>query len=126
AVLAVRPGTVVFTGGAANALGIRDDATGAVLMYLHMPPGAERVGIGDVVAAGQRIGEVGDTGVGGCHLDLRIRVSDAHSGPVRALPRSESVGGPAGFAEPGDYAALFGADLCPPARCTLADPGALR
>jgi murein DD-endopeptidase MepM/ murein hydrolase activator NlpD len=122
-VYAMRPGEVVMVGGgAANNLGIVDPDSGAQLQYLHMPPGGELVGLGDQVDAGEQIGVIGDYGVGGCHLDLRIyaprvlgesRITDDLTHTEDLTDEAQS-----GYVHPNEYAGLFGLDLCAPENCT--------
>lgn len=111
-VLAVRPGTVI---AAANAALFIQADDGAVIKYLHMPSASYLVSIGDVVRAGQRIGEVGNEGPStGCHLDLRIDTALASEPAVRALPRiGEGAAGiaPGHWADPAAYLSLYGIDL---------------
>lgn len=123
-IYAVRPGKVTEIGwGAANGLGILDPDSGATLRYLHQEPGTELVKVGDVVEVGQRIGEVGDFGVGGCHLDLRIHAPRVEGEPriTDQLTHSEELSNlaPHGYVHPDEYMGLFGSTLCPKG-CTKA------
>jgi len=125
-VYAARPGTVTMLGGgAANNLGITDPETGAQLEYLHTPPGGELVSLGETVAVGQHIANIGDYGVGGCHLDLRIYAPrvPGESRMTDELTHTEDVTTEtyAGYVHPAHYLNLFGVDLCDPTVCTALD-----
>jgi hypothetical protein len=82
-VTAVSRGVVVFTGwsgGYGNLIRVRH-ANGVESWYAHLA--AVHVAVGERVAAGDRLGEVGSTGNStGPHLHLEIRVDDQPTDPV--------------------------------------------
>ena len=85
---ATAAGTVVFTGNA-GAFGNRviiDHGDGLQTIYGHLLGGSYKVAVGDVVAGGDVIAEVGATGVvSGCHLDLKVTVDGEHTNPAPFL-----------------------------------------
>ena len=88
------------------------------ISYLHMWPEDVIVSVGDDVTAGQQIGVTGNSGPsGGCHLDLRINVVGNTNPTVAALPRSETIGGPAGWVNPEQFYDAFGLTLCATDSC---------
>ncbi|CAN5343556.1 hypothetical protein BH09ACT5_BH09ACT5_24330 [soil metagenome] len=117
-VYAITGGEVIEKAG--FRLSIRS-ADGYVVSYLHMELGDILVSLHDTVAPGQRIGAVGNAGPStGCHLDLRIKVTAGAEGPIAALPRSQTVGGPDDYVSPEDFYAALGSALCPPETCRRA------
>ena len=111
AVYAVLPGEVTLSSSLWLSIKHPD---GFVVSYLHMYKSDRLVDVGDTVTAGQRIGAVGNVPPsGGCHLDLRIDVTNNTNPQVAALPRSESIGGPSGYVDPDDFMRLYGIELCP-------------
>ncbi|PZR75046.1 MAG: hypothetical protein DI537_45425 [Stutzerimonas stutzeri] len=115
-VYAVLPGTVVLSNELW--LSIRH-ADGFVISYLHMYQSQRRVDVGDVVQAGQRIGSVGNVAPSsGCHLDLRVNVTNNTNSAVAALPQSTVR---PGWVNPEDFMRLFDVDLCPPDSCQRLD-----
>lgn len=110
-VYAVLPGEVTLSSNLWLSIKHSD---GFVVSYLHMYKSDRIVDVGDTVTAGQRIGAVGNVPPsGGCHLDLRIDVTNNTNPQVAALPRSESIGGPDGYVDPDDFMRLYGIELCP-------------
>lgn len=111
-VYAVLPGTVVLS----NELWLSvKHADGFVISYLHMYQSQRLVDVGDVVQTGQRIGSVGNVAPSsGCHLDLRVNVTNNTNTAVAALPQSTVR---PGWVDPEDFMRLFDVDLCPPDSC---------
>lgn len=91
---------------------------GYTVSYLHMYPEDMLVQVGDDVTPGQQIAVVGTNGPStGCHLHLMVGVAGTTNDAVAGLPRSESIGGPAGYVSPEDFYKLFGLELCPADSC---------
>lgn len=91
-------------------------ADGFVISYLHTYKSERMVGVGATVVAGQQIGLVGNEGPStGCHLDVRINVTDNTNPQVAALP-IDTVNAP-GMVEPEEFFALYGLTVCPPDWC---------
>lgn len=110
-VYAVLPGEVTLSSNLWLSIKHPD---GFVVSYLHMFKSDRIVDVGDKVTAGQRIGAVGNVPPsGGCHLDLRIDVTNNTNPQVAALPRAESIGGPEGYVDPEAFMRLYGIELCP-------------
>jgi murein DD-endopeptidase MepM/ murein hydrolase activator NlpD len=105
---AIAAGEVVETGddgGRGNYLALFDERAGATYVHLHMqsPP---RVGVGQRVSAGQRLGEVGCTGsCFGDHLHFEARRGRGPGGPAMnplpLLTRALEGSGPAAALPPG-------------------------
>lgn len=85
---ATAPGRVTFVGNA-GAFGNRviiDHGEGIETIYGHILSGSFKVAVGDTVAGGDVIAEVGATGVvSGCHLDLKVNVDGEHTNPAPFL-----------------------------------------
>ena len=85
---ATAPGRVIFVGNA-GAYGNRviiDHGEGVETIYGHLLSGSFKVAVGDTVAGGDIIAEVGATGVvSGCHLDLKVNVDGEHTNPAPFL-----------------------------------------
>lgn len=91
---------------------------GYVVSYLHTYPDDRLVDVGDKVSAGEKISKVGNAGPStGCHLDLRINVTDNKNPDVDGLQRSEELGGPSGWVNPQEFMELLGTDICPKEWC---------
>lgn len=89
---------------------------GFVISYLHMYKSQRLVDVGDTVKAGQQIGVVGNEGPSsGCHLDLRINVTENTNPKVAALP-IDNVNAP-GMVSPEPFFEIFGLQLCPTDWC---------
>ena len=83
-------GGVIITAGAnggyGNSVGIKHD-NGMITYYNHLY--AWNVKVGDTVAQGQQIGQVGSTGIStGPHLDFKIMVNGKAVDPEQYLPAS--------------------------------------
>ncbi|GAB3616692.1 hypothetical protein GCM10027416_12490 [Okibacterium endophyticum] len=87
-VRAANAGRVTFVGNA-GAYGNRvviDHGDGIETMYGHLLSGSFQVQVGDVVAGGAFIAEVGATGVvSGCHLDLKVVLDGETTDPAAFL-----------------------------------------
>ncbi|WP_183086405.1 peptidoglycan DD-metalloendopeptidase family protein [Mycetocola zhadangensis] len=85
---ATAPGRVTFVGNA-GAYGNRviiDHGDGVETIYGHLLSGSFEVAVGDTVAGGDFIAEVGATGVvSGCHLDLKVNEDGEHTNPAPFL-----------------------------------------
>ncbi len=85
---ATAAGRVTFVGNA-GAYGNRviiDHGDGVETIYGHLLSGSYTVAVGDTVAGGDVIAEVGATGVvSGCHLDLKVNVDGEHTNPAPFL-----------------------------------------
>lgn len=85
---ATAAGRVTFVGNA-GAYGNRviiDHGEGVETIYGHLLSGSYTVAVGDTVAGGDVIAEVGATGVvSGCHLDLKVNVDGEHTNPAPFL-----------------------------------------
>lgn len=85
---ATAAGRVTFVGNA-GAYGNRviiDHGDGTETIYGHLLSGSYSVAVGDTVAGGDVIAEVGATGVvSGCHLDLKVNVDGEHTNPAPFL-----------------------------------------
>lgn len=114
-VYAITTGTVTYKAGYQLSIKSPD---GYTVSYLHMKLAEIVVSTGDSVVPAQVIGAVASEGPStGCHLDVRINVAGNTNPAVAALPRSESIGGPAGWVSPEDFYAAYGIILCPPDTC---------
>lgn len=114
-VYAITSGTVTYKAGYQLSIKSPD---GYTVSYLHMKLSDITVGVGDTVTAAQPIGAVGSEGPStGCHLDVRINVDGNTNPAVAALPRSETIGGPAGWVSPEQFYEAYGIVLCPPDTC---------
>ena len=90
---AAAPGTVIYAtndggdnGGAGNWVVIAH-GNGLVTKYMHSK--RTLVNVGDVVAAGQHIGDVGQTGAAfGAHLHFQVEIDGTAVDPVKALKAS--------------------------------------
>lgn len=89
---------------------------GFVISYLHTHKWERLVDVGAKVTAGQQIAVVGNEAPStGCHLDVRINVTDNTNPQVAALP-VDNANAP-GMVSPEDFFALYGLTLCPPDWC---------
>lgn len=116
-VYAVQPGTVVLSDSLYLSIQHPD---GYVISYLHMRQSDHLVKVGDQVAAGQRIGSVGNEGPSsGFHLDVRIKTTGSTNPQVAALPVDPGVAaaGWRGYVNPEDFFKLWGMDICPADWC---------
>jgi murein DD-endopeptidase MepM/ murein hydrolase activator NlpD len=88
AIVASGDGEVIYTGyrgGYGNTVMI-DHGDGVVTLYAHQQSGGIRVGVGDDVAKGQRIGTVGSTGYStGPHLHFEVRINGNPVDPMGYL-----------------------------------------
>ena len=114
-VFAITDGTVTYLAGYQLSIKSPD---GCTVSYLHMYLNEVLVKVGQQVTAGEQVGATGDNGPAtGCHLDLRINVVGNTNPTVAALPRSETIGGPAGWVNPEQFYDAFGLTLCAPDSC---------
>ena len=85
-VIASRAGTVIAVtdnGGARGTYIKIDHGDGVVTLYQHMIKGSYTVNLGDTVKQGQKIGLIGNTGVGsGCHLHFEVIVNGVQVDPL--------------------------------------------
>lgn len=85
-VIASRAGTVIAvtdSGGARGTYVKIDHGDGIVTLYQHMIKGSYTVSLGDTVKQGQKIGLIGNTGVGsGCHLHFEVIVNGVEVNPL--------------------------------------------
>jgi len=85
-IVAAGPGTVIsagYRGGYGNTIMI-DHGNGIVSLYAHQASGGFKVGAGERVSKGQRIGTVGSTGNStGPHLHFEVRVNGAPKNPMK-------------------------------------------
>jgi len=78
------------TGGYGEFVEIKH-ANGVSSLYAHMLKGSRTVSVGDIVKAGQKIGEVGSTGQStGNHLHLEIKVNRKFVDPMKYLKSLET------------------------------------
>lgn len=114
-VFAITSGTVTVKAGYQLSIKSPD---GYTVSYLHMRLTDIPVVVGETVTAGQEIGKVGNEGPStGCHLHLGINIVGNTNPALADLPRSESIGGPAGFVNPEQFYEAFGLVLCAPETC---------
>ena len=114
-VFAITDGTVTLLEGYQLSIKSPD---GYTVSYLHMYLNEVLVKVGDQVTAGQQVGATGSNGPStGCHLHLAISVAGNTNPAIAELPRSESIGGPAGFVDPEQFYEAFGLTLCAPDSC---------
>jgi len=114
-VFAITDGTVTLLAGYQLSIKSPD---GYTVSYLHMYLGEVLVKVGDQVTAGQQVGATGSNGPStGCHLHFAISVAGNTNPAIADLPRSESIGGPAGFVDPELFYEAFGLTLCAPDGC---------
>jgi murein DD-endopeptidase MepM/ murein hydrolase activator NlpD len=90
AIYAASAGTVVSAGGLGAStqadLIELDHGAGVATAYMHMDPGGVWVAPGQVVSAGQQIGQVGSSGLAtGCHLHFEVRLAGTPVEPVAAM-----------------------------------------
>jgi murein DD-endopeptidase MepM/ murein hydrolase activator NlpD len=106
-VYAVLPGTVTASDRLYLSVKTSD---GNLISYLHMHKTERLVDVGSVVTAGQQIGIVGNEAPStGCHLDIRMNVTDNTNPQVAALEVSTAV---PGYVDPGAFMPLYGIILC--------------
>ncbi len=88
AIVAAGNGTVIWAGsrgGYGNVVMI-DHGNGVVSVYAHQQSGGIKVGVGQSVKKGQRIGTVGSTGYStGPHLHFEVRVNGEPVNPMQYL-----------------------------------------
>jgi murein DD-endopeptidase MepM/ murein hydrolase activator NlpD len=88
AIVSAGAGTVIFAGyrsGYGNTVMV-DHGDGVVTLYAHQPAGGIRVGNGENVEKGDRIGTVGSTGYStGPHLHFEVRVNGEPKDPMPYL-----------------------------------------
>lgn len=114
-IYAITNGTVTYAAGYQVSIKHPD---GYTVSYLHMYPEDMFVSVGDTVVSGQNIALVGTNGPStGCHLHLMIETTNTTNTAVAALPRSETLGGPAGYVNPEEFYQAFGLELCPAGTC---------
>jgi len=114
-VFAITDGTVTLLAGYQLSIKSPD---GYTVSYLHMYLNEVLVKAGDQVTAGQQVGATGSNGPStGCHLHLAVSVVGNTNPAIAELPRSESIGGPAGFVDPERLYEAFGLTLCAPDSC---------
>lgn len=84
AIVAASGGTVIYAGrrGSYGNTVMIDHGNGVVTLYAHQLSGGIRVGVGQRVSKGDRIGKVGSTGNStGPHLHFEVRVNGAAKNP---------------------------------------------
>ncbi|CAG5076848.1 peptidoglycan DD-metalloendopeptidase family protein [Parvicella tangerina] len=85
-VVATGSGTVIFagySGGAGNMIKIKHDVGDILTKYLHLSKFGPGIKKGAHVMQGQKIGEVGSTGIStGPHLDYRVYINDEPVDPL--------------------------------------------
>lgn len=122
-VYAILPGEVTLS--SALWLSIRHE-DGFVISYLHMYKSQRLVDVGDTVTAGQQLGVTGNVPPsGGCHLDLRINVTDNTNPQVAQLmlSQNETRMRPAtrpehqNFVQPEEFMRLWGVEVCAAETC---------
>ena len=114
-VFAITDGTVTYLAGYQLSIKSPD---GYTVSYLHMYLNEVLVKMGQQVTAGEQVGATGANGPAtGCHLDLRINVVGNTNPTAASLPRSETIGGPAGWVNPEQFYDTFGLTLCAAANC---------
>jgi len=114
-VFAITDGTVTLLEGYQLSIKSPD---GYTVSYLHMYLNEVLVKVGDQVTAGQQVGATGSNGPStGCHLHLAISVAGNTNPAIAELPRSESIGGPAGFVDPEQFYEALGLTLCASDSC---------
>lgn len=88
AIVAAGSGKVIFAGprgGYGNVVMI-DHGNGVVSVYAHQRSGGIKVGVGQQVSKGQRIGTVGSSGLStGPHLHFEVRVNGTPKNPMTYL-----------------------------------------
>lgn len=109
-VLVARPGTVTVISEYWVTV-LTDD--GVEVSYLHLEQSSVPHAIGDTVAVGDQIGEVGSTGPSsGCHLDFRVNTLNATDEAVQSLEQATAPGVPGqGYVNPVEYMALYGVEI---------------
>lgn len=89
-VTAAAPGIVVLSEESHHGYGVAimiEHADGVRTLYGHLVAGSRAVEAGDWVEAGDRIGDVGNTGRSfGAHLHLEVRVGEEAVDPLTYLP----------------------------------------
>jgi len=95
AVFAIMDGEVTQVGGSSNNIVYIRHADGSVSTYWHMYLDDIQVEVGDVVAAGDQIGLIGNAGQStGPHLHMEIDISDADDPAELARLYEVNTGGP--------------------------------
>jgi murein DD-endopeptidase MepM/ murein hydrolase activator NlpD len=111
-IYSVFPGTVVRSDRLYLSV---KSADGVVVEYLHSYESDRLVRIGDTVQKGQQISAVGSAPPStGCHLDVRVNVTDNTNPAVDQLQRFPEV---PGYVNPEAFFELYGLDICPPEWC---------
>lgn len=117
-VYAILPGEVVLSSSLWLSIKHVD---GFVVSYLHTYKSDRLVDVGDTVTAGQEISAVGNVPPSsGCHLDIRINVSENTNPEVAGLQRSEALGATGAnrnYVNPEEFMRLWGVEVCPPDTC---------
>lgn len=95
-VVATGSGTVIFagySGGAGNMIKIQHDVGDILTKYLHLSKYGPGIKKGAHVLQGQKIGEVGSTGIStGPHLDYRVYINDEPVDPLSIdIPAGEPL-----------------------------------
>ncbi len=95
-VVATGSGTIIFagySGGAGNMVKIKHDVGDILTKYLHLSKFGPGIKKGVHVMQGQKIGEVGSTGIStGPHLDYRVYINDEAVDPLSIdIPAGEPL-----------------------------------
>jgi len=111
-IYSVFPGTVVRSDRLYLSIKSSD---GVVVEYLHSYESERLVKVGDTVQEGQQIADVGAAPPAtGCHLDIRVNVTDNTNPAVDQLQRFPEA---PSYVEPVAFFQLYGIDICPPEWC---------
>jgi len=113
AVFAIMDGEVTQVGGSSNNTVYVRHADGSVSTYWHMYLADIKVEVGDVVAAGDQLGLMGNAGQStGTHLHIEIDISEADDPEelARLYEVNTGGGGPGTRVNPADFLAKNGVD----------------